>query len=80
MKFDFFSLKNDEKITITSQFSAYNSLELPTDIQDLMEQAVAVRKRLCPLFKIPGAALLLDNGKCFRFKSRKCRISFRPMR
>jgi cytidine deaminase len=50
---DFFSLKNDEKITITSQFSAYNSLQgLPTDIQDLMEQAVAVRKRLCPLFKI----------------------------
>ncbi|WP_339921288.1 cytidine deaminase [uncultured Flavobacterium sp.] len=54
------------KITITSQFSAYNSLqELPTDIQDLMEQAVAVRKNAyAPYSKFRvGAALLLDNGK-----------------
>lgn len=55
-----------KKITITSQFSAYNSLqELPTDIQDLMEQAVAVRKNAyAPYSKFRvGAALLLDNGK-----------------
>jgi cytidine deaminase len=55
-----------KKITITSQFSAYNSLQdLPTDIQDLMEQAVAVRKNAyAPYSKFRvGAALLLDNGK-----------------
>jgi cytidine deaminase len=53
-------------ITITSQFLAYSSLqELPTDIQDLMDQAVAVRKKAyAPYSKFKvGAALLLDNGK-----------------
>ncbi|CAM2935359.1 cytidine deaminase [Flavobacterium frigoris] len=55
-----------KKITITSQFSAYNSLqELPSDIQNLMEQAVGVRKNAyAPYSKFRvGAALLLDNGQ-----------------
>jgi cytidine deaminase len=53
-------------ITITSQFSAYSSLqELPTDIQNLMEQAVSVRKNAyAPYSKFRvGAAILLDNGQ-----------------
>jgi cytidine deaminase len=55
-----------KKITISSQFSAYSSLqELPTDVQKLMEQAVEVRKRAyAPYSKFRvGAALLLDNGQ-----------------
>jgi cytidine deaminase len=55
-----------KKITITSQFLAYSSLhELPNDIQNLMEQAVAVRKKAyAPYSKFRvGAALLLDNGQ-----------------
>jgi cytidine deaminase len=40
-------------ISITSQFSVFGSLqELPDDIQNMMEQAVAVRKKsICTLFK-----------------------------
>jgi cytidine deaminase len=64
MKFGFFQ-KTMKTISITSQFSVFGSLqELPDDIQNMMEQAVAVRKSICTLFKIPvGAALLLDNGQ-----------------
>lgn len=55
-----------KKITITSEFSVYNALhELPNDIQDLMEQAVGVRKNAyAPYsnFRV-GVALLLDNGQ-----------------
>jgi cytidine deaminase len=54
------------KITITSQFSAYSALqELPDDIQNLMEQAVAIRKKAyAPYSKFRvGVALLLDNGQ-----------------
>ncbi|WP_269241572.1 cytidine deaminase [Flavobacterium limnophilum] len=53
-------------IIITTQFSAFDSIqELPLDIQNLMEQAVAVRKNAyAPYSKFRvGAALLLDNGK-----------------
>lgn len=53
------------KISITSQFSAYSTLqELPNDVQNLMEQAVAIRKKAyAPYSKFRvGAALLLDNG------------------
>ena len=53
-------------ISIASQLSVFDSIsELPTDIQNLMEQAIAVRKNAyAPYSKFKvGAALLLDNGK-----------------
>lgn len=53
-------------IIITTQFSVFDSIqELPADVQNLMEQAVAVRKNAyAPYSKFRvGAALLLDNGK-----------------
>jgi cytidine deaminase len=53
-------------ISITSQFSVFGSLqELPDDHQNMMEQAVAVRKKAyAPYSKFRvGAALLLDNGQ-----------------
>ena len=55
-----------KEITITTQFTAYNAVnELPTDIQELMEQAIAVRKKAyAPYSKFRvGAAILLDNGQ-----------------
>ena len=55
-----------KNITITTVFSVFDSIqELPIDIQNLMEQAVAIRKNAyAPYsrFRV-GAALLLDNGK-----------------
>jgi cytidine deaminase len=46
MKFGFFFKKTMKTISITSQFSVFGSLqELPDDIQNMMEQAVAVRKK-----------------------------------
>ena len=55
-----------KEISITSSFNIYNNLEeLPKDIQELMSQAVEVRKKAyAPYsqFRV-GAALLLDNGK-----------------
>lgn len=54
------------EITLTTKFTAFeNSSELPADIQDLMEQAVAMRKKAyAPYSKFRvGAALLLDNGQ-----------------
>jgi cytidine deaminase len=61
---DFFQ-KTMKTISITSQFSVFGSLQELPDIQNMMEQAVAVRKKAyAPLFKIRvGAALLLDNGQ-----------------
>ncbi|MBP6759368.1 MAG: cytidine deaminase, partial [Flavobacterium sp.] len=53
-------------IIITTQFSVFDSIqELPLDIQNLMEQAVAVRKKAyAPYSKFRvGTSLLLDNGK-----------------
>ncbi|MBS7229962.1 cytidine deaminase [Flavobacterium psychroterrae] len=55
-----------KEISITSTFTTYDTLqELSQDIQDLMNQAVEVRKNAyAPYsqFRV-GAALLLDNGK-----------------
>lgn len=53
-------------IIISTQFSVFETVsELPNDIQNLMAQAVAVRKNAyAPYSKFRvGAALLLDNGK-----------------
>ncbi|MEN2399630.1 cytidine deaminase [Flavobacterium sp. MC2016-06] len=55
-----------KEISVTSSFTAYDSLEeLSKEIQDLMNQAVEIRKKAyAPYsqFRV-GAALLLDNGK-----------------
>jgi hypothetical protein len=46
MKFGFFQ-KNNERNIITTQFKAFDAIpDLPTDIQELMLQAVEVRKCL----------------------------------
>lgn len=53
-------------IIISTHFSVFESVqELPNDIQNLMAQAVEVRKNAyAPYSKFRvGAALLLDNGK-----------------
>ena len=67
MKFGFFFQKTLMKdITISTQFSVFDSVsELPNDIQNLMTQAIEVRKNAyAPYSKFRvGAALLLDNGK-----------------
>ena len=67
MKFGFFFQKTLMKdIIISTQFSVFESVfELPNDIQDLMKQAIDVRKNAyAPYSKFKvGAALLLDNGK-----------------
>lgn len=55
-----------KEISITSSFVVYDTLqELSKDIQDLMNEAVEVRKKAyAPYSKFRvGAALLLDNGK-----------------
>lgn len=55
-----------KEITITTQFQAFDSVEeLPIDVQDLMEQAVEVRKNAyAPYSKFRvGVAIFLDNGK-----------------
>lgn len=55
-----------KEISITTQFKAFDTIaELPVDIQDLMTQAVAVRKNAyAPYsqFRV-GVAILLDNNK-----------------
>lgn len=55
-----------KEISITTQFKAFDAIpDLPTDIQELMLQAVAVRKNAyAPYSKFRvGVAILLDNGK-----------------
>ncbi|MEN2414021.1 cytidine deaminase [Flavobacterium mesophilum] len=55
-----------KEISITSSFTIYDSInELSQDVQDLMNQAIEIRKKAyAPYsqFRV-GAALLLDNGK-----------------
>ena len=55
-----------KEISITSSFTVYESIkEVSEEIQDLMTQAVEIRKKAyAPYsqFRV-GAALLLDNGK-----------------
>jgi cytidine deaminase len=55
-----------KNIVFTTHFSAFDFLgDLPIEIQDLMEQAVEIRKKAyAPYSKFRvGTALLLDNGK-----------------
>ena len=55
-----------KEIKITTQFKVFESIEeLPNDIQDLMTQAVEVRKNAyAPYSKFRvGVAIFLDNGK-----------------
>ena len=55
-----------KEINITTQLSVFENFEqLPTDVQQLMEQAVEIRKKAyAPYSKFRvGAAILLDNGK-----------------
>jgi cytidine deaminase len=55
-----------KEITITTQFKVFESIEeLPNEIQDLMTQAVEVRKNAyAPYSKFRvGVAIFLDNGK-----------------
>ena len=55
-----------KEITITTQFKVFDSTkDLPNDIQDLMTQAVEVRKNAyAPYSKFKvGVAIILDNGK-----------------
>lgn len=55
-----------KEISITTKFSGYDTFQdLPTEIQNLMLQAISVRKNAyAPYSKFRvGAALLLDNGK-----------------
>ncbi|KAF2329587.1 cytidine deaminase [Flavobacterium ginsenosidimutans] len=55
-----------KEINITTSFTIFDTInELPSEIQDLMNQAIEVRKKAyAPYSKFKvGAALLLDNGK-----------------
>lgn len=55
-----------KEISVTSSFLVYDSIEeLPNDVQNLMDQAIEIRKKAyAPYsqFRV-GTALLLDNGK-----------------
>jgi cytidine deaminase len=60
----FFSSKNEKNFYYQPIFVFGSLQELPDDIQNMMEQAVAVRKKKAPYSKFRvGAALLLDNGQ-----------------
>ena len=55
-----------KEISVTTQFKIFDSTQdLPNDIQDLMTQAVEVRKNAyAPYSKFKvGVAIILDNGK-----------------
>jgi cytidine deaminase len=77
---DFFP-QNNENNFYYQPISVFGSLqELPDDIQNMMEQAVAVRKKSICLFKIPSrrSSPVRQWTNCSRLKSRKRCISFRP--
>jgi cytidine deaminase len=60
---DFFP-QNNENNFYYQPILSISLQELPDDIQNMMEQAVAVRKKsIHPIQKRVGAALLLDNGQ-----------------
>lgn len=55
-----------KEININTKFLVFDNVaDLPTDVQDLMRQAVEIRKKAyAPYSKFSvGAAILLDNGK-----------------
>ena len=55
-----------KEISITTQFNVFDVIEdLPTDVQNLMVQAISVRKNAyAPYSKFRvGVAILLDNGE-----------------
>jgi cytidine deaminase len=55
-----------KKVTISTEFSVFeNKEQLPSEIKDLMEMAIEIRKKAyAPYSKFRvGAAILLDNGK-----------------
>ena len=55
-----------KKITITTEYTLFDSFtELPIEIQNLLDQAIAARRKAyAPYSKFRvGAAILLDNGK-----------------
>lgn len=55
-----------KEINITTQFTVFDSIkDLPNDVLNLMEEAVAIRKKAyAPYSKFRvGVALILDNGK-----------------
>ena len=55
-----------KKISITTEFNVFDIIQdLPIDVQDLMAQAIEVRKNAyAPYSKFRvGVAILLDNGK-----------------
>lgn len=64
---DFFSaIGNMKEITLQTSFSVFDAKdELPADVLELMDQAIAIRKKAyAPYSKFRvGAALMLDNGK-----------------
>ena len=67
MKFGFFFLKkNMKEITFTTKFQVFDTVtDLPNEVQDLMTQAIEVRKKAyAPYSKFRvGVAIALDNGK-----------------
>ncbi len=55
-----------KKVTVTTEFTVFeNKEQLPSEIKNLMEMAIEIRKKAyAPYSKFRvGAAILLDNGK-----------------
>jgi cytidine deaminase len=73
---DFFS-KNNERNINTTQFKAFDAIpDLPTDIQELMLQAVEVRKMpVLRTLNLELGCILLDNGEIVLVEPRKRSLS-----